>query len=76
MLVCVLVCVLVRVLVRARAPTPFSTFKTSLLAFKKEHFAVTVYMFFKSVKQDGDLAKIFVTFGLMRIINELLSSGV
>jgi hypothetical protein len=33
-------------------------------------------MFFKSVKQDGGLAIIFITFGQMRIINELLGADV
>ena len=68
------VCVCVCVCVCARAP--FSTFKTSWITFPKENFAITVYMFFKSVKQDGGLAIIFITFGIMRIINELLGSDV
>jgi len=69
-------CVCVCVCVCARAQAHFSTFKISWLTSKKEHFALTVYMFFKSIKQDGGLAKIFTTFGPMRIINELLGSGV
>ena len=75
--VCVCVCVWERERERERESERehSSTFKTSWLTSTKEHFALSVYVFFKSIKQDGSLAEIFMTFSLMRIINELLGSG-